>query len=151
MPKKPKIIVVDDRQMFRQGLVSIISLGNVATVIGEASNEVEFMELITQRNPDLVLMDIDMCGMNVTDATRKALQLLPHLKIIVYNMFGREEHFDDMITLGVNGFILKSFGIIELEEAIGRVMIGESYFPNRFPKKSSGNFNAEKPERPTDL
>jgi YesN/AraC family two-component response regulator len=58
--KKPEIIIVDDHQIFRQGLISLITIENLATVIGEASNGNEFLDLLSDRRPDLVLMDIDM-------------------------------------------------------------------------------------------
>ena len=139
MSSKPKIIIVDDCQIFRQGLVSIINLEQIATVYGEASNAIEFMELLTQLNPDLVLLNIDMSGMNVINATKMALGLFPLLKIVVYSSYGNEIDFTEMITLGVKGFILKSCGINEVEKAIVQVMKGENYFPSRYVKNLSAD------------
>lgn len=62
--EKPNIIIVDDHLIFRQGLKSIISNEEIANVIGEASNGIEFLQLLTYLKPDLVLMDIDMPHMN---------------------------------------------------------------------------------------
>jgi len=55
---KPNIIIVDDHQIFRQGIKSIITLENIATVIGEASNGEDFLKLLSHIKPDLVLLDI---------------------------------------------------------------------------------------------
>ena len=137
---KPKIIIVDDHLIFRQGLTSIITSENIATVIGEASNGIEFMELISKMKPDIVLMDIDMPHMNGLDATEKAMQLIPELKIIVFSMFSDEEYYHKMIERGVKGFILKTSGINELENAIHEVMRGESYFSNELLRKIISNF-----------
>lgn len=137
--KKPDIIIVDDHLIFRQGLKSLITSENFASVIGEASNGKEFIELLSHLKPDLVLMDIDMPHMNGMEATQKALELMPELKIIAFTMFSDEDYYYKMIDLGVKGFILKSSGINELEKAIQDVMQGESYFSNEVLRKIISN------------
>lgn len=139
--KKPSIIIVDDHLIFRQGLKSIISQENFATVIGEASNGLEFLDLLSSRKPDVVLMDIDMPHMNGLEATEKAMKLMPDLKIIAFTMFGDEEYYYKMIDRGVKGFILKTSGINELENAIRDVMLGESYFSNELLRKIITHFS----------
>lgn len=138
--KKPDIIIVDDHMIFRQGLKSLITIENIATVIGEASNGATFIELLRTLTPDLVLMDIDMPHMNGMEATQNALEIMPELKIIAFTMFSDEEYYYKMINLGVKGFILKSSGINELEKAIHDVMEGESYFSNELLRKIINNF-----------
>ena len=136
----PNIIIVDDHLIFRQGLKSIITLENIANVIGEASNGIELLQLLSQLKPDLVLMDIDMPHMNGLEATEKAMELMPDLKIIAFSMFSDEEYYYKMIDRGVKGFILKTSGINELENAIQNVMLGESYFSNELLRKIINNF-----------
>ena len=138
--KKPNIIIVDDHLIFRQGLKSIITLENIANVIGEASNGIDFIELLSDLKPDLVLMDIDMPRMNGLEATEKALEILPELKIIAFSMFSDEEYYYKMIDRGVKGFILKTSGINELETAIQNVMSGDTYFSNELLRKIINNF-----------
>lgn len=137
--KIPEILIVDDHLIFRQGLKSLITSENIAIVVGEASNGKEFLELLSHIKPDLVLMDIDMPHMNGMEATQKALEIIPDLKIIAFTMFGDEEYYYKMIDLGVKGFILKSSGINELEKAIREVMLGESYFSNEVLRKIISN------------
>ena len=84
---KPKIIIVDDHLIFRQGLTSLLTKENIAIVMDEASNGKEFIELLAHQKPDLVLMDIDMPYMNGMEATQKALELIPDLKIIAFTMY----------------------------------------------------------------
>ena len=146
--KTPDIIIVDDHLIFRQGLKSIITIENIATVIAEASNGIEFIKLLSDHKPDLVLMDIDMPQMNGIIATQKALELMPDLKIIALTMFGDEEYYYKMIDLGVKGFILKSSGINELEKAIHDVMAGESYFSNELLRKIIYNFGRTNTQNP---
>ncbi len=145
---QPNIIIVDDHLIFRQGLKSLITLEHIAHVIGEASNGIEFIALLSQLKPDLVLMDIDMPQMDGMEAAKKALELMPDLKIIVFTMFSDEDYYHKMIDLGVKGFILKSSGINELEKAIKEVMLGESYFSSEILRKiihKIGNVNGKKP------
>jgi len=138
--KKPDIIIVDDHLIFRQGLKSILALHNIANVIGEASNGSEFIRLLSDLKPDLVLMDIDMPTMNGIDATENAMILMPELKIIAFTMFSEEEYYYKMIDRGVKGFILKTYGINELQNAINKVMSGESYFSNELLMRIIKNF-----------
>ena len=130
LKKKPDIIIVDDHLIFRQGLKAIINFENIGSIIGEASNGEEFIELLATVKPDLVLMDIDMPQMNGIEATQKALAILPELKIIAFTVFSEDEYRQKMMDLGAKGFILKSDGFNELENAINLVMKGESYFTN---------------------
>lgn len=140
LQKKPDIIIVDDNLNFRQGLVFLITVDDVATVIGKASNEREFIELLSDLKPDVVLMDINMLQNNGMEATQRALQLMPDLKIIAFTMFGDEEYYYKMYKLGVKGFLLKSAGIVELEKAIEKVMNGENYVSDQLLRKIIINY-----------
>jgi len=126
--KKPKIIIVDDNKTFRQSLILLITIENIANVVGKASNGIEFLDILEDCKPDLVLMDIDMPGMNGLEATQKALELKPDLNILVFSMYGNEEYYTKMKALGVKGFILKSCEIADFEKAIRIVMKGGCYF-----------------------
>lgn len=122
----PTLILVDDHLLFRQGIKSILVQQNIARVIGEASNGVELLELLTQDKPDLVIMDIDMPCMDGIEATQRALAMFPDLKIIVYTLFGDPEYYQKMSELGVKAFMLKSKGVQELKKAIPEVMMGKN-------------------------
>jgi len=132
MKKNPQLILVDDHLPYRESLKSILTTGNIAHVIGEATNGVEFIDLLSRLKPDLVLIDINIPKMNGMEAIQKALELKPDLKIIAYTMFGEEEYYNKMIALGVKGIIRKSCGITELVTAINTVMLGKTYFSESF-------------------
>ena len=127
---KPNLILVDDNLIFRQGLKDMITIENIASVIGEASNGEEFLKLLPNQKPDLVLMDIDMPLMNGFEATRRALILIPDLKIMAFTMFGDKEYNDKIRELGAKGFVSKTANIEELELAIETVLNGKNYFQN---------------------
>jgi DNA-binding NarL/FixJ family response regulator len=134
---KPDIIIVEDNLIFRQVLKSIISVEKLARVIGEASNGLEFIDLLSKLNPDLVLIDIDMPEMNGIEATQKALVINPDLKIIALTQYGEVEYYNNMVVFGARGFILKSKGIWELEKAMKEVMEGRMYFSKDVMGKTS--------------
>ena len=148
---KPKLIIVDDHLIFQQGLKTMINSRNIATVIGQATNGKDFIELLSHNKPDLVLMDIDMPQMNGLEATKKALELFPDLRIIIVSMFGDEEYYYKMIETGVKGFVLKSSGISELETAIKEVMSGESYFSNEILRKIIQNISTRKTQKTIEI
>jgi DNA-binding NarL/FixJ family response regulator len=123
-----KIMIVDDHDLFREGLKYILSKAPEFQITGDASNGVEYLEKLRSIKPDIVLMDIDMPRMNGFEATRQSLEIYPQLKIITLSMHGDQGHYQRMIELGVKGFVLKDSGISELKNAIREVYQGRNYF-----------------------
>ena len=123
-----KIVVVDDHAIFLKGLSLLINECPDFKVVGEANNGIQFLELLEKMTPDLVLMDIKMPLMDGIEATEKALIKFPNLKIMTLTMFNEHKYLRLMAEAGVNGFILKSIGKRELEQAIKTVVAGKTYF-----------------------
>jgi DNA-binding NarL/FixJ family response regulator len=144
--KKPTIIIVDDHDIFRDGLKSLISSEELAVIQGEAANGKEFLKLLQMHNPDVVLMDIDMPEMNGIDATREALKIIPNLKILALTMFGDESYYYKMIDAGAKGFLLKTSGISELEKAIQAINEGDSFFSNEILLNIINRISRKEPE-----
>lgn len=128
MDKKLKIIIVDDHDMFREGVKVLLSKSQRVEFISEASNGKEFLDMLPNLEPDVVLMDISMPVLDGIEATRQAVQMNPEIKILALSMFGEEEYYYKMIQSGVRGFVMKSAGINELEHAIQEVARGSAYF-----------------------
>ena len=128
MAKSIRLVIVDDHGLFRNGLKLLLNTTQLVQVVGEASNGVEFLDLIKSGLPDIVLMDIDMPLMDGIEATRRAIALYPDLKIITLSMYGEDEYYYQMIEAGVKGFLLKNSDISELKQAIQQVYAGKTYF-----------------------
>lgn len=144
------IIVVDDHDIFREGLVALLTLKKIAVKVYEAKNGEEFIDLLTNITPELVLLDISMPLMDGLTAAKVAIDKYPDIKILVLSMFGDQEYYYKMISVGVKGFVLKSAGKNELEQAIQAVAKGDSYFSNELLRKIIADIGYErsKPEKP---
>ncbi len=126
--EKIKVILVDDHEIFRNGLNSLLSsLGNIK-VIAEATNGKEFLEITEKLKPDIVFMDINMPVLDGIDATESALKQFPNLKIIALSTFGDNEYFNKMLNAGVRGYMLKSSRKNEFIEAIENVHTKDDYY-----------------------
>jgi DNA-binding NarL/FixJ family response regulator len=97
-------------------------------VVGEARNGQEFLDRYIPLNPDIILMDISMPVMDGIDASRRALEINPDLKIITLSMYGDQEYYTRMLEIGVKGFVLKDSDIQEVKAAITSVAEGGNYF-----------------------
>lgn len=123
-----KIIIVDDHSLFREGIKLLIENEGMGTVIAEAENGQIFLDLLETHKPDLVIMDIEMPVLGGLEATRKALKILPDLKILILTMQNEKAKYIDLILAGVMGFVHKTSGKSEFEKAIKAIVKGENYF-----------------------
>lgn len=131
---KTNIIIVDDHKIFRDGLLLLLDNFDFVKVIGQAANGEEFLSLIETKVPDIVLMDINMPKMNGIEATQRALQKYPELKIITLTSFADDEYIEQMVSAGVEGYMLKRSDIEDFEKAIKKVAKGGSYFSEEIIK-----------------
>ena len=146
MNNKLKVYIVDDHDMFREGVKVLLNSSDTIEIIGESRNGLEFLDKIETISPDVVLMDISMPIMDGIEATRKAIEINPSLNIMALSMYGDEEYYYKMVNSGVKGFVLKSSGINELENAIKEVAKGQSYFSAELLRQIIVNINKEKVE-----
>jgi len=126
--EKVNIFLVDDHKLFREGLKLLLKNLQEVNEVWEAENGEDFLNRLTEKQPDLVLMDIEMPVMNGIDATVQALVRFPELKIIALSMFGDEEYFQKMIDAGACGFLMKNSDFSEVRRAVTNVLQGNNYF-----------------------
>jgi two-component system, NarL family, response regulator LiaR len=145
------IAIVDDHELFRDGLKLVISQLNPDYRVTEASNGIEFLKSLENQIPDVVLMDINMPLMNGRDTVVKALETCPDLKIIAVTMYGEEIYYLQMIEAGVKGIILKKSGKYELEQAIMEVLGGGNFFSQEILKKMAIRLNRKNSDKHNEL
>jgi DNA-binding NarL/FixJ family response regulator len=125
---KRSIIIVDDHTLFRNGLRILLNNIDKYEVIAEAANGQEFLDLLENSHPDLVLLDINMPVMNGIEAATLAKEKYQGIKIITLSMYGEEDYYYKMVNAGVKGFLLKNSDINEVTTALDVVFDGGSYF-----------------------
>jgi two-component system, NarL family, invasion response regulator UvrY len=120
--KKIKLAIVDDHNLFRKGLIKLISLGdeeNKYTILFEAENGNELKEKLDKRClPDIVLLDIDMPDMDGYDSAEWMHKYYPSISILVISMFESEEAIIRMLRFGVKGYLSKDIEIEDMHMAL---------------------------------
>jgi DNA-binding NarL/FixJ family response regulator len=129
------ISIVDDHELFRDGLKLVLNQLNPNFRINEFSNGSDFLRSLDMQVPEVVLMDINMPVLNGRETTKRALEKYPDIKIIAVTMYGEENYYMQMIEAGVKGIILKKAGKYELEQAIHDVLDGGNFFAQEIMKK----------------
>jgi DNA-binding NarL/FixJ family response regulator len=121
-----RLLIVDNHTLFRQGLVSLLQSEPGLQVIGEAAGGEEALKLAQELQPDVVLMDVKMPGMDGVEATRRLLEVMPHTRVLMLTVSEEEENLFAAIQAGARGYILKNADADELLQAIERVHAGEA-------------------------
>ncbi len=128
MDYKISLVIADDHEIFRDGLALMLSKQDSISLVGQAEDGKELIELVEQFNPDLVITDIKMPHLDGIKATRALLQKNPHLKIIALSMFDEENLIVEMLEAGAKGYLLKNADKKEILDAINTVYKDNIYY-----------------------
>ena len=150
MERTCNIVLVDDHTLFRNGLRTLLSGIEGFNVVGEASDGIELLDLLEKITPDVILLDIEMPRMNGIAAAEEALKRWPDLKIITLSMYGDEDYYFKMVSLGVKGFILKNSEIKDVVAAIEAVAEGGSFFSQELLFNQVSNLKSTPSSVPED-
>jgi DNA-binding NarL/FixJ family response regulator len=122
------VLIADDHTLFRAGLHALLNLFPDIQVVGEASSGEETITQAEALQPDIILMDIQMPGVNGIEATRRILRTSPKVGIIVVTMFEDDSSVFSAMRAGARGYILKEANEEEVLRAIRAVAQGEAIF-----------------------
>jgi len=125
--KSLRVLLVDDHALVRAGIRSLLQQLPDVTVVAEAEDGRAALELIKTQQPNLVLMDVAMPGLNGLEATEQIAKQFPAVRVIVLSMFANEEYVVHALRAGAAGYMLKNASPTELELAIKAVAQGERY------------------------
>ncbi|HET9503500.1 MAG TPA: response regulator transcription factor [Hymenobacter sp.] len=126
-----QIALLDDHPLFRQGMRYILqSLPFVESVV-EAGAYAELLALCRQRLPDVLLLDLQMPGMDGPEVAERLLAEFPDLKIIVLSMFSADKFITQMMKLGARSYLPKDVNQAELTQALQAVLTTGHYFSER--------------------
>jgi DNA-binding NarL/FixJ family response regulator len=122
------VLIADDHTLFRAGLHALLNLFPDIQVVGEASTGEETINQAEALQPDIILMDIQMPGLNGIEATRRIVHTSPNIGVIVVTMFEDDDSVFSAMRAGARGYILKEAGEEEVLRAIRAVARGEAIF-----------------------
>ncbi len=120
-----RILVVDDHEVVRRGICSVLSQDSTLTVCGEATDGRDAIEKAASLRPDLVIMDISMPQMNGLDATREIKRILPQTEVIIVSQHEAPEMVRQAFIAGARGYVMKSAVSKDLLSAFGKIKKGE--------------------------
>jgi len=122
-----RVLICDDQDIIREGLVAILGTMPEFEVIGATSGGAEALELIEKQLPDVVLMDLNMPGMNGIQATRKICQKFPGVRVLALTTYDADEWVFDAIRAGASGYLLKGTPRADLLKAIAGTVAGQTF------------------------
>lgn len=125
--EKISILLAEDHVLVRAGIRALLQSLSYTEVVAEAGDGQEALHLITQLQPNIVLMDISMPKLNGLEVTRRMVKQFPEVRIIMLSMHMNEEYVLQALNAGAAGYLLKDSSIAELELAIRSVFDGETY------------------------
>lgn len=141
-----RVLVADDHPVVRDGLNAVLLPRNGVTVVGEAADGHEAVELARRLKPDVVLMDLMMPQLDGIRATEAIVRENPSVHVLVLTSFGEEQRLADAIRAGASGFLLKDFQRDDLLQAIRTVHGGQLAVPAQMGRRLMTLLNAEERE-----
>src|SRR6266516_834711 len=123
-----RVLVVDDQQLVRDGIASLLRVQDGISVVGTATNGQEALEQARALRPDVILMDVRMPVMNGVEATIQILREVPSCSILMLTTFDDEEYVRDALRAGARGYLLKDLPAQDLAHAVHAVVQGVYQF-----------------------
>jgi DNA-binding NarL/FixJ family response regulator len=122
-----KVIICDDQAIVRDGLAMLLKLEPDIDIVGSAEDGAEAVEMMADKKPDLVLMDLKMPIMNGVEATRQIVAKYPEVRVLVLTTYADDEWVFDAIQAGASGYLLKDMPREELIRAVRGTVAGKTY------------------------
>jgi DNA-binding NarL/FixJ family response regulator len=136
----PRILLIDDQRLMREGLRTLLELETDFEIVGEAGDGQAGLEAFEQLQPDVTLMDIRMPVMNGVEATRRILSRQPGARIIILTTFDDDANVFDALRAGALGYLLKDASGQELASAVRTVMAGGALIEPSVARKVFAEF-----------
>jgi DNA-binding NarL/FixJ family response regulator len=142
------VLIADDHPLFREGMHGLLDSVAETEVVGEATTGAEAITQAKALQPDVILMDIKMPGVNGIEATRQIVAASPHISILMVSMLEDDESVFAAMRAGARGYVLKGANQAEILRAIRAVASGEAIFGPGIAKRVLGFFAAARPNVP---
>ncbi len=143
-----RVLIADDHPLFREGMRGRLDRVTDVAVVGEAASGDEAVELARKLEPDVILMDIKMPGLNGIEATREILRASPRVGVLVLTMFEDDDSVFAAMRAGAKGYLLKDSGGEGVVHAIRAVASGEAVFGPGVAERIIGFFSVSRSAAP---
>ena len=143
-----RVLVADDHPMFRHGMIALLEAAPEFTVVGEAATGDEAVNLATELQPDVILMDIRMPGVNGIEATRRIVYTSPHIRILIVSMSDDDASIFTAMRAGARGYVQKDAQKADMLRAIRAVGSGEAIFSPGIASRLMDFFAEPRPAAP---
>ena len=140
-----RVLVADDHPAFRAGLRALLETASDVVVVGEADSGEAAVAAARSRHPDVVLMDINMPGIDGVEATRRIVDVAPHVAVLVLTMHDDDETVFAAVRAGARGYLLKGAQRAELLRAVRAVAAGEAIFGPGVARRLTAYFSRPAP------
>jgi two-component system, NarL family, response regulator NreC len=131
-----KIILADDHQVVRKGLKALLTSESEFSVIGEANDGLEAMQLTENLQPDVLILDLMMAGINGLEVTRQLNKKFPKIGIVILSMHSNEAYVQESLRSGARAYVLKESPPEELVHAVKEVFAGRRYLSNPLSERA---------------
>jgi DNA-binding NarL/FixJ family response regulator len=138
------VVLADDHPAFRSGLQFMLAQSSGIDVVGEAANGEDVVRRARELQPDVVIMDLNMPGLNGIDATRQVVAESPHIGVLVLTMLEDDESVFRAMRAGARGYLLKGAGQDDIERAVAAVARGEAIFGPDLARRIADFFAADR-------
>jgi DNA-binding NarL/FixJ family response regulator len=145
-----RVLIADDHPLFRHGIHALLDAAPDCEVVGEATTGDEAVAMATALQPDVILMDVQMPGVNGIEATRRIVRESPHIRILIITMFEDDASVFTAMRAGARGYVLKDAEKAEMLRAIHAVGSGEAIFSPAIATRLIDFFSAPKPATAPD-
>ncbi len=142
------VLMVDDNELFREGVVSLLSRRAGITIVGQAQDGYQALIMARQLQPRLILMDVEMPGCDGVQATRLIKAELPHINIIMLTVSEEDKNLFSAVKAGAKGYLIKDVRVDELLKAIVTVNRGEAVISPSMAVKLLDEFNRVRENKP---
>ncbi len=132
--RRTRVLLADDHALVRSGLQALLSAMPDIEVVGVAGDGREALAAAERLQPDIVLMDISMPGLNGIDATRQVAARAPRARVVVLSVHANEEYVAQALDAGASGYVLKGSETHELAEAVRTVARGGTFLTRAMPR-----------------
>jgi DNA-binding NarL/FixJ family response regulator len=144
-----RILIADDHPLVRSGMRALLQTEEDLEVVGEAATGEEAVTQAATLQPDVIVMDLRMPGISGIEATRRILQMNPHIRILVVTLLAEDDTLFAALRAGAHGYVLKEASEVEVLRAIRAVGEGEAIFSATMAQRLVGFFSSPRQTVPS--